>query len=428
VKHLEKQLIGGIHMDIKQLFSEMNQKLDILNQGLNAKELSKDAADMVLENLKAQSEEIVEEWLKFEEKLGKFLRREIEQEKTKASLITGGEYETLYKKLIHLNEGEVDGNPSTKDFEDGEEISLEWQKGKALYDLLMFEKAAPFIEAVTKKRPEFEPAKLYLAHSYLAIKEWEKARYYLQFLIETTENQDILHLSLHAFACIEGLNKNYAKSAHFFEKIETEKVREEWKSIFIYNYAQTLFHLERLEESLDIWIKYYELKPDDWQGPYMIGKVYLQKGDEEAGLAFWFESLQLQENNELLKEMAKHFEARTFYQMAAQCYERLLREKRLAEDEEVWFGLAWNYGLSQDIEKSEATFLKALSLFPNHVELQISYTWMLLLWNKQEKAQSNLSFLSTTYGEHPLVRGLSYLYEGKYGDAMDVLADSYYKH
>lgn len=426
MKHLEKQLIGGFNMDIKQLFSEMNQKLDILNQGLEAKELSREAADLVLDNLKAQSEEIVEEWLKFEEKLGRFLRQEIEQNTKKASLITGGEYEALYKELIQFNEEE--SNPSIQVSQEEGETSYEWQKGKALYDLLMFEKAAPLIEAATKISPEFEQAKLYLAHSYLATERWEKAKYYLQFLIETTENKDILHLSLHAFACIEGLSKNYEKAAHFFEKIETEKVREEWKSIFIYNYAQTLFKLERYEESLDTWINYYELKPDDWQGPYMIGKVYLQKGDEEAGLAFWFESLQLQENTELLKEMAKHFEERTFYQMAAQCYERLLRENKLAEDEEVWFGLAWNYGLSQEIEKSKVTFLKALSLFPNHVELQISYTWMLLLWNEQEKAQRNLTFLSATFEGHPLVRGLNYLYEGKYGDAMDVLADAYYKH
>lgn len=145
VKHLEKQLIGGFNMDIKQLFSEMNQKLDILNQGLEAKELSREAADLVLDNLKAQSEEIVEEWLKFEEKLGRFLRQELEQNTKEASLITGGEYEALYKELIQFNEEE--SNPSIQVNQEEGETSYEWQKGKALYDLLMFEKAAPLIEA-----------------------------------------------------------------------------------------------------------------------------------------------------------------------------------------------------------------------------------------------------------------------------------------
>jgi tetratricopeptide (TPR) repeat protein len=420
VKHLKKHDWWFFIMDIKQLFDEMNQKLENLNKSLlmdNMKNMDQESTNQEVEQLKAQSEEIVEEWLKFEEKLGYYLRQKMNKKEQKAkATFNVQDYEALYKKLVNLEGGEE---------EDNKVYSLEWQKGKALYDLLMFDHAIPFLEKAVLADPDNEPAKLYLGQSFLAIQQWEKARYHLQFLMETSQHTDILPLSLHALACVEGLNKNYDKAIYFFEKINMEEVRDEWQSSFIYNHAQTLLYLKRYDPCLDKLMEYYKLNPDDWQGPFLIGKVYLEMGDEEAGLAFWFESLQLQENAELLKEMAKHFEAKTFYQMAAQCYERLLKDKTYREDEEVWFGLAWNYGLSNEIEKSEKTFLQALSLFPDHAELQIAYTWMLILWNKQEKAEKCLFFLTKNYEHHPLVQGLTYLYEGKFGQAMNFLADTY---
>jgi tetratricopeptide (TPR) repeat protein len=404
-------------MDIRELFNEMNQKLEDLNKGLVMENLDEDSTVQEVEQLKAQSEEIVEEWLKFEEKLGYFLRQKMNKIEQSSHPFSAQDYEASYKKIVKFDEKEED--------EKTQDLSPEWQRGKAMYDLLMFDHAIPYLEKAAKAEPDYEPAKLYLGQSYLATQQWEKARYYLHFLTETSQNKDVLNLSLHALACLEGLANHYEKSIYFFEKISIEDVREEWKSSFVFNHAQTLFHLEQYDSCLDKLMEYYQLSPKDWQGPFLIGKVYLEMGDEEAGLAFWFESLQLHENVELLKEMAKHFEAKTFYQMAAQCYERLLKNKAHRTDQEVWFGLAWNYGLSQDFQKSEKAFLQALSLFPKHIELQIAYTWMLILWNEQEKAEKSLAFLRNKYTHHPLVHGLTYLYEGKFGQAMDILENAH---
>lgn len=416
MRHLEKHDWWFFIMDIRDLFDDMNQKLEALNKGLIMENLDQETAEQEVESLKAQSEEIVEEWLKFEEKLGHYLRQKMNKKEQPTTPFSLQDYEEAYKKFIKFDEQED---------EKIQDLPPEWQRGKAMYDLLMFDKAIPYLEKVAKAEPDYEPAKLYLGQSLLATEQWEKARYYLHFLSDTSQNNDVLNLSLHALACLEGLTKHYEKAIYFFEKINLEDVREEWKSSFVFNHAQTLLHLKRYDSCLDKLMEYYELNPEDWQGPFLIGKVYVEKGDEEAGLSFWFEALQLHENVELLKEMAKHFEARTFYQMAAQCYERLLRDKAHRNDEEVWFGLAWNYGLSQEIEKSEKAFLQALSLFPEHTELQIAYTWMLILWNKQEKAEKSLAFLTKKYTHHPLVQGLTYLYQGKFGQAMDILANAY---
>lgn len=372
------------YMHIKVIFSEMNQKLEQLSKLLMKKEgiLDQDIENE-LEMLTEQSSEIAEEWLKFEEKLG----------------------DLLVQQKFQTNKNE----------------SEEWKKGKALYDLFMFDKAIPYIEKVVNEHPEFETARLYLAHAYLEVKQYEKARYCLQFLIETTEKENILNLSFHTLGCMEGILKDHLKAIHYFKKIDINKIKKEWKPTYVFNYALSLFQEKKYEACLEKLIEYYQLESKDWQGPYMLGKVYLALGDEEAGIAFWFEALQLQENIKLLKEMAKHFEQKTYYQMAAQCYQRVLKEKSFSMDKEAWFGLAWNYGLAHQMQKSEEKYLKALSLFPNDMELQISYAWMLLLWNKKPKAQKMISGLAYKYPEDLLVQGLPFLYEGKYKQALQIL-------
>jgi tetratricopeptide (TPR) repeat protein len=420
-------MIGGFSMDFRELFSEMNHKLDLLQKKAGADEINEEDTEEELDQLKQQSEFIVEEWLKFEEKLGSFLSMKKNTDSVEDELLFNSkEYEESYKKLLQLDSN--DQNPSmkspvfTKDSEEPD--SIEWSKGKALYDLLMFENAIPLLEEVVKNEPDFDPAKYFLSNSYIGIKEYEKAKYYLQFLVDTTEGEDIKHLSLHGLGCVEGLQQDYERALHSFNKISIEDVRDGWRSIFLFNHAQTLFQAKDYEYCLDKLIDFYELEPDDWQGPFLIGKVYHILGDEEAGFSFWFEALQLQQSNKLLKELAKHFHEKTYYQMAIQCYERMIKNDIHSLDEEVWFGLAWNYGLTNQYEKSKGIFHKALSLFPDNLHLQISYVWMLFLWKQNKEGKKALHLLKTRYGNHPLILGLTYLADGEYTDALGLLNHS----
>ncbi|MDQ0337622.1 tetratricopeptide (TPR) repeat protein [Caldalkalibacillus uzonensis] len=388
-------------MEIKTYFEQLHKRLmDLSHQyakGLVPKEVYEDE----LAALQKESELILEEWIKFEEALSQI------------DFVPGGT-----DNMMH-------GQPGTVPLNSAVTQSSAWKQAKAFYDLMMFEQAIPHFCHVVGKHPDFEQARLFLAHAYLATNQLEKAKYHLQFLLDTTQKDDLYHLAAHGLACLQGTLKAYEQAHYYFEKINLEQVRDEWKGIITFNHAQTLYQLQWYTQSLEKFKTYVALEPHDWRGPYMIGQVYLQLGDEEAGLAYWFEAMQMEENPELLKRMAKHFEQKAMYQMAIQCYQRILKHNEKCLDPEVWAGLAWNYGLVRDMEHSQPLFIKALSLFPQELDIQLSYTWMLLFWNRKQKAQEAISRLEQLAHAHPLVEGLRELYNGQYPQVVDTVA---YQH
>lgn len=371
-------------MKVKWLFAEMNRKLEEISKLMQHKDAQlNEHLVNELAKLADKSAEIAEEWLKFEEKLGKVISQ---------------------------------GKLASQEVE-----SEEWMKGKALYDLFMYKEAIPYLEKTVALYPEFDLARLYLAHAYLEEKRYDQARLSLQFLIHTLEDGQLLQVAYHTLGCLEGMAGHFSASIYYFEKIDEKELLPEWKATYLFNFALSLFLEANYDACLEKLMEYYQLAASDWKGPYLLGKVYLALGDEEAAIAFWFEALQLQENICLLKEMARHFEEKGYYQMAAHCYQRVLRDKRYGLDREAWHGLAWTYGLAFKKEASEATFLKAFSLFPDAFELLVAYAWLLIYWEHKPKAKGLIDKLLHTYPEHPLVKGLPLLYEGKYKEALQLL-------
>ncbi|WP_202079968.1 tetratricopeptide repeat protein [Caldalkalibacillus salinus] len=407
-------------MSVQQVFDQLNQKLSELKKQTNQGIISEDERQQELEALKKTSEEIVEEWLKFEEKLGQYL-----------DLIQSGDEKQGQsssmspKPAIDVEEAKhaYQSFYLPKDTLTETNDSAEWTKGKALYDLLMFEHAVPYLEKTVQTQPDFEMAKLYLGHAYLAINETSKAKYYLQFLVDTTSKVELYHLAVHALACLEGSQENYEKALRYFEKMQVNQLKPEWIYVYFHNYGTTLYQLGKYDDCIDLYTKGYQTFQHDWKMPYMLGKVYMKKGDQEAGIAYWFEALQVEEHPSLLKDMAAYFEEKALHQMAAQCYDRLLKYKAHLQDREAWFGLAWNYGLSQQQDKSRETFIKALSLFPDYIELQISYTWMLLFWKEWEAAHRNIDRLVQVKPGHPLVQSLKSLADGDLEEALQTVSD-----
>ncbi|GGK24589.1 hypothetical protein GCM10010965_16710 [Caldalkalibacillus thermarum] len=375
-------------MQIKLYFEQLHKKLTDLHQQYNKGLLPQTEYQDELALLQKESELILEEWIKFEDALSK--------------LSYSGPDGTVCEQ--------IPVSPLCIDVTDWPE----WKQGKAFYDLMMFEQAIPYFSRVLEQYPDFEVARLFLAHAYLATNQLEQAKYHMQFLLDTAKEEDIYHLAAHGLACLQGTLKAYEQAHYYFEKIDLEQVRDEWKGIILFNQAQTLYQLQRYKQSLEKFKLYLHLSPGDWRGPYMVGNVYLQLGDEDTAFAYWFEALQVEENPELLKQMAKHFEQKSLYQMAIQCYQRIFKRDERCLDAEVWAGLAWNYGLTKDIERSQPLFIKALSLFPEEVDLQLSYTWMLLFWNHKHKARKAIARLERQAPAHPLVRGLRGLYEGQF--------------
>lgn len=338
-------------MNVDQLFSVLNQRLEHAEKqwktGKGLETLRRET-----EELRAISEEIIEKWLSFEERL-RWLQKQIQPDSTEAMLQT----EQFQSSATALTVDDIE-------VEHRYYASEEWRKGKAYYDLMMFEQALPYLEKTLHQFPDYEYARLLLGHAYLACGHVAKAKYHLQFLAETSANRDWESLSLHALACIEGANKAFDQALHFFRKINFEDLPQNWKRVFVMNYIQTLDALRMDEECMEELQAYYRSFPFDWQAPYMIGCILMRNDDTELALTYWFQALQLEEHPDLLKAMAKHFEQSGCYQIAAQCYERMLQNRAAQRDPGRLVRTGLELRTGPTARKMSQRFFKSAHSFP----------------------------------------------------------------
>ena len=228
-------MIGGFFMNMKLVFADMYRKLEQISKLIrdNEGKLTIDIENE-LDQLANQSAEIAEEWLKFEEKLGQVLRQE---------------------RVEPVQLADED-----------------WLKAKAFYDLTMFADAIPHFNQVIKKYPEFEQARLYLAHAYIEEGAYEQATYTLQFLVKTTSDKEMLNVAYHTLGCMEGNLQHYSKALYYFQKINMNDIKKEWQATVIFNYALALFYEGKYETCLEQLVTYYHLSRGDWKGALYVRK------------------------------------------------------------------------------------------------------------------------------------------------------------
>lgn len=169
----------------KHIFSTMHEVLDeIIQQYPTAPESKMPEIYEKMEVLKAMSDAMIEEWLLFEEKLGKTLH----------SL-------TQHQSALALSSGDQ---------------SEAFQKGQGYYQLWMFDRAVRELQKVVQKEPDFLPARLYLALAYMQLGEFAEAHRHFQFLLPLTEQKQMKAISYNAMGCIQIQNKNIEKAQEYF--------------------------------------------------------------------------------------------------------------------------------------------------------------------------------------------------------------------
>lgn len=177
----------------KHLFSTMNEVLEeIQKEYPNAADHKKAELDEQLQVLKLMSDEFIESWLQFEEKLGKFY----------GGVPMGTQ--TLHKELMDLD---VTGKQTD-----------EFLRGQGYYKLSMYDQAIREFESLMKRQPDFLLARMYLAMGYLRKGEFGEAYRHFQFLLPLTENAKMKAISYNAMGCIQVQNHNMEKAFEYFQK------------------------------------------------------------------------------------------------------------------------------------------------------------------------------------------------------------------
>ncbi|WP_052487513.1 tetratricopeptide repeat protein [Gordoniibacillus kamchatkensis] len=177
----------------KHLFSTMNEVLDhVAKHYPTATSTQKAELDEQLHVLKAMSDECIESWLLFEEKLGAVLKPQADPSKW------------LHDNLLQLG-------PPPKQTE-------QFARGQGYYKLLMYDKAIAEFEDLVKREPDFLLARVYLAMAYLRSGETADAYRHFQFLLPLTENNKMKAISYNVMGCIQMQNQNVEIACHYFKK------------------------------------------------------------------------------------------------------------------------------------------------------------------------------------------------------------------
>lgn len=182
----------------KYLFQSMNEKLDGILAALPASHGIKqqEALERQLRELRDMSDGIIEEWLQFEEKLGKASFRQPTHEAPSPDVPgCAAEAEEADDSPVH---------------------SLQYQRGEGYFKLYMFDEAAREFHAVVNVYPEFLKARLYLALCFLQNENVSEASSHLRTLISLTDDGKLKAVAYNALGCVKAVEGNVEKACECF--------------------------------------------------------------------------------------------------------------------------------------------------------------------------------------------------------------------
>ncbi|WP_438445644.1 tetratricopeptide repeat protein [Gorillibacterium sp. sgz5001074] len=191
----------------KQLFASMNDALDdIITQLPMASGAERAELEERLSVLKAMSDTCIEEWLLFEEKMGKLTGT--------AGAAPDDEAETHghpSHSSVHTEYAMPVAASAVKESTEGS-----FSKGQGYYKLHMFRDAVEEFEQVVQLQPDFLMARIYLAMSYLRCGEYSDAYRHFQFLVPLTDDGKMKAISYNAMGYIQAENQNMDKAMEYF--------------------------------------------------------------------------------------------------------------------------------------------------------------------------------------------------------------------
>lgn len=170
---------------IREWFACLHEMLDGLIDrypGASAEERS--GMRKQWELLKGVSDEMVENWLQFEDKLAVF--RALEQQ-----------------AIVSLPP---------------EQAPAPFYKGQGYFKLHMFSQAAEHMEETVRQHPDMLTARLYLAMSQMHLQEWTEAQRHFRLIAELAEDAKMQAIAYNALGCIQAVFAHLEQAQIWFRK------------------------------------------------------------------------------------------------------------------------------------------------------------------------------------------------------------------
>ena len=173
---------------IDQWFGALNDTLDdLLRRYPTASSEEKDDLEQQWNVLKTISDDIIEAWLQFEDKMA--LYRNLKQENV-----------PNFKALAN------------------EDFMGPYLKGQGYFKLHMFAEGADCFEQTLSMEPELNVARLLLAMCRMHLQQFAEAQRHFQLIAEWTDEPKLKAIAFNALGCVQAVFANLKQAQHYFQK------------------------------------------------------------------------------------------------------------------------------------------------------------------------------------------------------------------
>ncbi|MFY0543100.1 tetratricopeptide repeat protein [Brevibacillus sp. H7] len=379
-------------MLIEEWFQTLRSKAETVEQKWQqATESEKlQLADQLIE-LRKLSDQVVDQWLQFEEKLSAVIRQiklaegqSVKQEKVPEN-VTSDEKLGVYHHMF--------------------------RKGEGFYHLRLYQDAKLCFADLLKESPDWESGRLYYAYSLLFCDEKEAAMREFRLLSMSASSPKVVGISYNAIGCILAEEEQWLEAAQAFKTaLKIHPAQRDAQ----FNLALCLLKDGEAQEALEEIEEVLRHAENDWEAQlvWLRAAKLLQVLDETAEPEPPA-SLQLPNrklDTETLREMASLYESLGNYHRAQICYHFLA--ERLPREGWVWHGLAWNTWLIAGTKRALTLVRKAISLVPDNLDFHFSFGWMKLFDGRTDEAINVFRFILLKERDHRLAQsGLIAAYE-----------------
>jgi tetratricopeptide (TPR) repeat protein len=357
--------------------------------------------------LRKMSDQVVDQWLLFEESLSHVINT-LKEEK-----MNGGKQPQPTVHSLCQGEDPAAGNA---DHQAGGQVVLHphlhtYRKGEGFYHLRLYQDARKCFADLLQQSPDWEIGRLYYAYSLLFCEERGEAMKEFRLLSRSASSPKVTAISYNAIGCL------LAEEAQWLEAGQAFKAAlHEFPA-----YAEAQFNLAlcclqdgEAKEALEAVEGYLQQVHDDWEAETLWLRAAKQLGAAGNG-AETIPPARLQSpakhlDSRTLQEMASMYEAKGQIHRAQLCYVYL--REQLPREGWVYQGLAWTTWLIAGTRKALPLIKKAVSLSPDNLDFHFSYGWMLLFDGLVEKAVAVFRFILHKQADHRLAQsGLVAAYE-----------------
>ncbi|MHA7963469.1 hypothetical protein ACX93W_04930 [Paenibacillus sp. CAU 1782] len=198
---------------IGHVFAVMNEMLDGIKQQYPGS--ADQERSLLLEQiagLRALSDEFIEHWLQFEERLAELGESAEQLAKPTVEISAAKQTDVIGKPAG----GAIPCNPN--DLAVPDEVAGIMDKGQGYYKLFMFDEAAKHFQITVAAAPECNMARLFLGMSQMHLRNWNEAQGHFQLLVALSDFPKWVALGYNALGCIQAIRMNMALAEELFRK------------------------------------------------------------------------------------------------------------------------------------------------------------------------------------------------------------------